>query len=166
MSPSKTGQALPVFVAAAALVLTPLPALGEFSCVPANTSITYPVGDPFFATQTTLWKAATKVRYVEGTKPSDCIDINVPNYNGHPTKLCHYAEADQGKGVFPPLAAQAIVLNPSAEQMASWSVHACRTAGAGDKAMDYCLTKLHDWILNQNGAQFAIAGTVVESKCD
>jgi len=73
---------------------------------------------------------------------------------------------DAGVEAYPPLQAQVILLNPSAQQLSSWSIHACRTNGATDDQMAKCLQKLRDFVVGQNGAQFPVAGSVVESRCN
>jgi hypothetical protein len=71
---------------------------------------------------------------------------------------------DAGEAYFKALPAEVILLNPSAAQLASWSISACRTAGGPSVAK--CLTNLRNWIVGQNGAQFPVAGSVVESYCN
>jgi len=73
---------------------------------------------------------------------------------------------DAGAGAYEPLAAEVILLDPSAHQLAAWSVSACRTNGATDAAMSNCLKALRSHVVGQNGAEFPVVGSVVESYCN
>ncbi|UIJ83149.1 hypothetical protein [Rhizobium leguminosarum] len=141
------------------------PAAAELQCAPGNVVIAYPDQDPFFASEKKAWTAITSSRNLEGTEDS-CSDIAIPGYESYPTKRCHYSEVDDGGKAFAPLSAQVILLDPSAQQLASWSVRACRDVGADDIQMPNCLAKLRPHIINANGAQFPVAGSVVESRCN
>lgn len=143
-----------------------LPASAEFNCAPMNVSVSFPIKDPFFASAVTAWSKTTYRRYTEGTTKDACRDVEVPGYEGFPTKRCKYENADAGKGVFPALAAEVIILNPSAKQLAAWSISACRINGATDAAMPNCLKRLRNRIIGSNSAQFPVAGSVVESYCN
>ncbi|MER8665450.1 hypothetical protein NKH34_30660 [Mesorhizobium sp. M1148] len=156
----------PLVLAVSVLFTAAAPALAEFQCAPEGAKPTLPISDPFFASETTAWSSTTKGRYTEGTGGKACRDVAVPGYEGLPTKRCTYAEADAGKGRFPPLNAEVIVLNPSSQQLASWSINACRTNGAPAAAMPKCLEKLRNSIESSNGAQFPVVGSVVESYCN
>jgi hypothetical protein len=142
------------------------PAFAEFSCAPDNATITFPEKDPFFAATIVAWSKTTRGRYTEGTTPDACTDVKVSGYEGFPTKRCKYESADAGKGIFPALPAEVIVLNPSAKQLAAWSIAACRTNGAKDAAMPDCLERLLSHVVRSNGAQYPVAGSVVESYCN
>ncbi|MGR9207486.1 hypothetical protein ACU8OG_26630 (plasmid) [Rhizobium leguminosarum] len=140
------------------------PTAAEIQCAPKNIAITYPVQDPYFASEKEAWTAVIGSRYLEGTDDS-CSDIEIPGYESYPTKRCYYSAVDAGGEAFAPLSAQVIILNPSAQQLASWSVRACRDVGANDMQMPNCLNKLRLHIVKANGAQFPVAGSVVESRC-
>ena len=146
------------------LVSAAAPALAELQCAPPGAKPELAKSDAFFAKETEAWLTVTAKRYTEGG--GKCSDVTVPGYEGFPAKRCAYENADAGAGVFPPLPAEVIVLNPSSEQLASWSVNACRTNGALNPAMPKCLAALRNSIINSNGAQFPIVGSVVESYCN
>lgn len=150
----------------AILVGAASPASAEFSCAPANVVVSFPENDPFFAKALTAWAETTHTRYTEGTARDACKDVKVAGYEGFPTKRCKYENADAGAGIFPALPAEVIVLNPSAKQLAAWSINACRINGAKDAAMPNCLEELRTKIIRANGAQFPVAGSVVESYCN
>ncbi len=149
-----------------ASLLTALPALAEFQCAPANTSASLPTRDAFFASEMAAWSKTTRSRYTEGKSASDCRDVTVPGYEGFPTQRCTYENADAGVGMFPALKAQVIILDPSAQQLAAWSINACRVNGATDASMPKCLDRLRNNIIVSNGAQFPVVGSVVESYCN
>jgi hypothetical protein len=131
-----------MFVTAAA------PAAAEFQCAPLGTTVALPEGDPFFANEVAAWSETTKSRYLEGG--GNCLYVSVPGY----------------EGAYKPLAAEVILLDPSAHQLAAWSLSACRTNGATDAAMSNCLKALRSHVIGQNGAQFPVVGSVVESYCN
>lgn len=141
------------------------PARAEFSCEPEGAPARIESeGDTFFEQAQSAWRTVTQSRYTEGN--GTCPTVSVPGYEGFPTRRCGYSSADAGQGHFPALAAQVIVLNPSARQLASWSIHACRSNGADDSAMTRCLNKVRDAVVGSNGAQYIVAGSVVESFCN
>lgn len=140
------------------------PAYAEFQCSPLGATPNFPVLDSFFSTEVAAWAIVTRSRYLEGG--GNCTDFTVPGYEGFPTKRCIYASVDAGKKAFLPLSAQVILLQPSAQQLASWSVQACRAVGANNSQMPTCLAELRSHVMNSNGAQFAVAGSVVESRCN
>jgi hypothetical protein len=140
------------------------PALAELSCEPPGTAAQMQLktqSDPFFERARQEWAKVTRNRYVEG----NCSDISIPGYEGFPTKECSYQNAGEGDKKAP-LSAKVVVLNPSAAQLASWAIHACRSNGAPDSKMPGCLKTIVDYVSNQNGTQFPVVGSVVESKCD
>lgn len=139
-------------------------AAAELQCSPQNAAIAYPVHDPFFASEKEAWAKVTRSRYLEGIGDS-CVDVLMPGYESFPTKHCRYSAVDAGGKAFDALSAQVILLDPSARQLASWSVRACREVGATDKEMGKCLSELRSQIVRSNGAQFPVAGSVVESRC-
>lgn len=137
-------------------------AFAEMQCAPAGVTPALPTTDPLFAAETAAWLMVTRSRYLEGD--GNCSDVSVPGYEDFPTMRCSYASLDAGKRpFFQPLPAEVIVLNPSSEQLAAWGIHACRINDAAD--MSKCLVSLRDHVKRQNGAQFPVAGSVVESKC-
>lgn len=148
----------------AILMAAAVPALAEFQCAPTTAKPALPENDKFFASEAASWLTTTSGRYLEGD--GKCPEVVVPGYEEFPAKRCSYSTADAGKGAFPLLAAEVIVLNPSSRQLASWSINACRTNGAKDSEMPNCLSKLRSFILGSNGAQFPIVGSAVESYCN
>jgi len=155
-----------MFAAAISLAGTSTSALAEIQCAPQGASVQYPTTDKFYLDETASWTRVTKARYLEGAGASACTDVTVSGYEGYPTKKCSYQSVDAGADAYPTLPAQVILLNPSAQQLSSWSIHACRTNGATDAQMAKCLQKLRDYVVVQNGAQFPVAGSVVESYCN
>lgn len=155
-----------IFHVAVATVLSvgaTVSASAEYQCAPTGANPQLATGDQFFSSEVEAWSKYTKSRPLEGDPAVPCPDVTVPGYEGFPTKRCSYSDADAG-----PIAlhAEAIVLNPSARQLASWSVSACRTNGASDAAMPKCLKKLRGQVLNNDTAQFPVVGSVVESYCN
>ena len=147
-----------------ATCLVARPSLAELSCNPVGVDAQTQLktqNDPFFQGALKQWEVVTKSRYVEG----DCVDTNISGYEGFPVKKCSYRNAGEGDKKRP-LSAMVVVLNPSSRQLASWSIHACRSGGATDKEMPGCLGSLLNYVRTQNGAQFPVVGSVVESRCD
>jgi hypothetical protein len=89
-------------------------ALAEFQCSPTGSTSSLPTNDPLFRQEVDSWSTIIKGREIE----KNCSDVAVAGYEGFPTKRCTYQDSDAGKGVFPPLRAEIIVLNPSARQLA------------------------------------------------
>jgi hypothetical protein len=86
--------------------------------------------------------------YMEG----DCTEIgNWPGWEGLPLERCRYSTNGQ--------TAEVVMLNPGPRRLTAWLENACR-----DLADDFenCLTKTYQNILNQSGAQFPVAGIVIE----
>lgn len=157
----------PIFGTLAYALLTVVaaaPAAAEFQCAPLGMTVALPEGDHFFSDEVAAWSKITKSRYLEGS--GNCLDASVAGYEDFPTKRCRYSAVDAGAGAYEPLAAEVILLNPSAHQLAAWSVSACRTNGATDAAMSNCLKALRSHVVVQNGAQFPVVGSVVESYCN
>ncbi|BAO87897.1 hypothetical protein [Caballeronia cordobensis] len=137
-------------------------AFAEFQCAPTGSTSSLPTNDPLFAQEVIAWSNAIKSRDPE----EGCPAVVVPGYEGFPTKRCLYQDADAGEGKFAPLRAEVIVLNPSARQLAAWSIHACRVNGAKDSVLLKCLENLRKKIRDNNGARFPVAGSVIESYCN
>jgi hypothetical protein len=139
----------------------------ELFCAPDNVNIKYETqSDKYFAPEMKTWNNVTKNRYLEGGGPQSCVRHDVPGYEGFPVHACEYKSADAGKGSFDPILAKVLVLDPSAMQLASWSIHACRINGAADANMPKCLEHVRSSVITANGAQFPVAGSVVESICN
>jgi len=136
----------------------------EFSCEPKE--ISFPiVNDSFFKKEKISWQAITNNRYIEGGS-NNCLLTVVVGYEGYPVYKCDYESVDAGSGYFKPVSASVLILNPSAKQLAAWAIHACRVNGATDDKMLSCLISLRKHVANSNGAQFPIAGSVIESICN
>lgn len=139
----------------------------EFTCTPQNEDIKYRTeNDKYFKTETKKWREITRDRYLEGDGKKSCELFPIANYEGFPVYKCSYKSADEGTKYFDPIEAKVLILNPSAKQLASWSIHACRINGSTDFDMPECLQHIRSFIIDSNGAQFPIAGSVVESICN
>jgi hypothetical protein len=86
-----------------------------------------------------------KSRYMEGS----CRRGSYPGWEGFPLKRCRYS-VPGGKS------AEVILLNPSARKLTRWIESACRDRGAA------CLEALTERIVVQSGAQYPVAGIVLE----
>ena len=136
-------------------------ARAELDCAPIGAPAVMAESDRLFVAEVQAWSGVTRKRYVEGTTP--CQDVTIAGYEGFPTKHCRYTAVSRGD--FPRLDGEAIVLNPSARQLAAWGIHACRVNGASPTALPGCLAELRAFIQDQNGAQFAVVGSVIEDYC-
>ena len=87
-----------------------------------------------------------------------CEPVSWPGWEGLPTQICSYAE-DYVSGGIP-----VILLDPTQEQLVGWIASACKAAEATDDA--YCGQKLAARINEQSGAQFPVAGIVMEDMGD
>lgn len=150
----------------ATLSATPIEAADrpEFQCAPAGVVVAFPESDAFFSAEVKAWSPTTAARYTEGDR--NCQAVTVTGYEGFPTKRCAYDNVDAGAGLYPPLHAQVILLDPSSRQLAAWSIHACRINGATDATMPGCLEALRAHVIGSNGAQFPVVGSVIESYCN
>jgi hypothetical protein len=91
-------------------------------------------------------------RYME----ENCRDVDWPSWEGFPTKECRYAQSEIPGGV------RVILLNPGKDQLAAWITSACTVAQTND--YEFCARKLADHINQQSGAQFPVAGIVMEDQ--
>ncbi|SHG29011.1 hypothetical protein SAMN02745157_3927 [Kaistia soli DSM 19436] len=89
-------------------------------------------------------------RYMEGA----CVDHAVPGWSGYPTRLCTYSV----RGASRP--AQVVLLDADDAQLSRWIASACRAARTND--LIFCARKLARQIRDQSGAQFPVAGIVLE----
>lgn len=134
---------------------------GELQCSPEGVVVNFPTTDEYFSAEVSAWFKTTKGRYLH------CQDIKVADYDGYPTKRCRYSLLDAGtEPNFTPLRAEVVWLNPSAKQLASWSINACRINGAAGLSMKRCLSSLMNFVILNNSATFPVAGSVVESYCN
>lgn len=115
-------------------------------------------------------------RYLEGSGPDACDPprYDIALYENYPVKECRYA-SDGVFGRNARLPATVRLLDPSVEQLALWSIHACRANHAADARMRSCLDQVENAIFKANNAQFPVSGIVVErcgdlyrvsAKCD
>jgi hypothetical protein len=83
-----------------------------------------------------------------------------PGYAGRRVLRCSYTFSSNGKS----LSAIVYLLNPSKANIARRIAYACRGVGLAQSAG--CGTKLAEYVVSHNGAQFPVAGFVVEAKAD
>ncbi|NEJ24585.1 hypothetical protein GR247_31205 [Rhizobium leguminosarum] len=92
--------------------------------------------------------------------------VGFEDYAGLPIQRCLYARS-QTKTEYrkaATLIAVVWMLNPDAARVAKWIGTACKKAKASSKSD--CGRKLAYYILKQNGAQFAVAGHVLETQSE
>jgi hypothetical protein len=89
-------------------------------------------------------------RYMEG----NCVDQPIANWIGFPTKLCRYSVSG------PSEVAEEVLLDADNDQLARWIESACRTAKTNNFAA--CALRVARHIRDQSGAQFPVAGMVLE----
>lgn len=138
---------------------------GDYDCAPGAVNISDEIeNDSFYQATVKSWSQITAKRYLEGRSAKDCDPKVLADYPGYPTIECRYSNADHGAVYYSPIEARVILLEPSAEQLAAWSIHSCRLNGAAEGAMETCLKNVTASIMG-GGGQFPIAGSVVESIC-
>lgn len=149
-------------------IMQPVAASAELACNPTGTNQIYSTeSDNYFKESEAQWLKLTHNRGIESNSTNGCPQVEVIGYEGFPTVQCNYSDADAGSmDNVKPLAAKVILLNPSAKQLASWSIRACRVNGKDDSEMLSCIKNLYNFILKANGAQFPVVGSVVESFCN
>lgn len=124
--------------------------------------------DSFFEKARLRWASILQGSYLKGTKPCKTL-TNVKGYEGFPVIECSYSSNGRSVRVendWPPLRARVRLLQPSAKQLALWTVRACRINGQTDATMEACVDRVVDHVKSQNGAQFPVSGLVVEQHCD
>lgn len=89
-------------------------------------------------------------RYMEG----NCTDHAVQGWPGFPTQLCTYTVEGANRP------ATVVLLDADDAQLHRWIASACRAAATNDLA--FCARKLARLIRGQSGAQFPVAGIVLE----
>lgn len=89
-------------------------------------------------------------RYME----QDCADQAVDGWAGFSIKLCKYTVSGASE------TAEVVLLDADDAQLVRWIASACVAAKANDVA--YCARKLARHIRGQSGAQFPVAGMVLE----
>lgn len=93
-----------------------------------------------------------QARYME----QECSPATYPGWEGFPLRKCEYSVTDRDGTK---KTAEVIMLNPSPEQLARWSVFACSQL---DNADEECPLELAKHTVSQSGGQFPIAGIVFE----
>lgn len=137
----------------------------ELSCNPPGTPVPAS-SDTKFDYALKLWRGKLKqIRYLEGTDPSKCTSVpDQDGYLGYPVVECTYTS--NGGGHSKALTAKVRLLEPSAQQLALWSVHACRANHVIEARMETCLGQLIDEVWLANNATFPVAGIVIERCAD
>jgi len=107
----------------------------------------------------TLAKKLEKARYMS-TSCDALPVVNWPGYEGRNVRRCIYSLTSGGKT----LRALVYLLNPSVDNLKARIGYACNAVGLGDRPG--CGRYLASFIMNQNGAQFPVAGLVIERKRD
>ena len=106
-----------------------------------------------------LARRLEKARYLSAS--CDALPVvNWPGYEGRNVRRCTYTVTSGGKT----LRALVYLLNPSADNLTARIGYACKAVGLGDRPG--CGRYLAAFIVNQNGAQFPVAGLVIERKRD
>ena len=100
-----------------------------------------------------MFTALVRHRYMEGT----CRDTTYSGWEGFPLKACSYGVRDRRAGA---KRATVVLLNPSPQQLARWVLSACLEVKHTTAVT--CTRKLRRRIIAQSGAQFPIAGLVLE----
>jgi hypothetical protein len=140
---------------------------GEQSCAPSGS---WPpkssfLTDKFYEQARSKWATVVSSRYLEGKDACKEL-LGVKGYESFPVIECSYSSNGRSSPGWPALRARVRLLEPSAAQLALWTVHACRVNGKTTATMGACIDKVVSHIKGQNGAQFPVAGTVVEQHCD
>lgn len=87
-------------------------------------------------------------RYME----KNCRDLNQwMNWSKVPMKWCRYSTGGQN--------AEVLMLNPGPRRLTQWLASACRRHSRSPSS---CMTKTFNHVMNQSGAQFPVAGVVIE----
>lgn len=117
-----------------------------------------------FDDEAKLWAIITTKREME--QDSDGCDKRLlTDYAGFPTVKCEYSASDEAPS-HDAIPAEVILLDPSAAELTSWSINACRINGASDRQIPTCIDGLRKSIEKASGAQFPVVGSVIESRCN
>lgn len=106
-------------------------------------------------------------RYMENDTEGGCKAIdNFPGWEGFPLKKCTYSQPDK---VSTQKKATVVMLNPEKEILARWIVASCVIVKGmptpnTNAAFDKCTKKLKGTIISASGAQFPVAGIVLEDQ--
>lgn len=99
------------------------------------------------------FEAAREARYME----QNCVDTTFAGWEGFPVKRCSYSVRERGGRR---KSATVVLLDATPRQLARWVVQACaevrRTTAAA------CTRRLRSQIIGESGAQFPVAGIVLE----
>jgi hypothetical protein len=159
---------------AAALSISDLSiAAPEKNCLPQGMTLPQvsPADEDAYQRAVGRWRPWIEHRYLEGEGCTGPL-FGVRNYRTFPVYDCTYDVPATIAGDST-LHGRVLLLEPSSEQLALWTVHACRINGADTpERMERCLTavagvpKAPDAplgvIINSNGAQFPVSGIVIE----
>lgn len=96
---------------------------------------------------------ARGARYME----QNCADTTFEGWTGFPVKRCTYSVRDRRAGS---KTATVILLDATPRQLAQWVVRACMEARHTSAVA--CTSRLRRQIIGQSGAQFPVAGIVLE----
>ncbi|HET7230551.1 MAG TPA: hypothetical protein VFJ16_11150 [Longimicrobium sp.] len=100
-----------------------------------------------------LFENTRDARYME----QNCVDTTFAGWDGFPVKRCTYSVRERGGGS---KTATVVLLDATPRQLARWVVQACAEARRTTAAA--CTGKLRRRIIEQSGAQFPVAGIVLE----
>ena len=122
----------------------------------AGTSVAAQQSLPADAVQrvTNFFAARMSSRYME----QNCVSTTYAGWEGLPLQLCTYSV--KGHNDATRKTVKVILLDPSPEQLARWVVNTCIEVTGGSAPR--CTKKLSRQILEQSGAQFPVAGIVME----
>lgn len=112
------------------------------------------VSPPLAVAADPLEVAKAKAYYAKHLEKRECDppDTNFPRWEGFPVQNCVY----KGVGI----TVHTYMLNPSAEQLARWTVTACRDAGAA--SLEKCVSYMEKMIINESSGVFPIDGYIPE----
>lgn len=139
----------------------------DYSCAPQGAwpPASKHLKDKFYEVARSKWATVVSSRYLEGTNACEVL-TDVKGYETFPVIECSYSSNGRSAPGWTALNARVRLLQPSSAQLALWTVRACRVNGKTDATMKSCIIEVVNHIKGQNGAQFPIAGTVVEQHCD
>jgi hypothetical protein len=111
------------------------------------------------AAELSLRKRLQPARYLSQTCDADPV-TTWRGYDGRPVLRCTYSVTSNQKT----LSAVVYLLNPSVANLTDRIANACAAVGLAAKAS--CGRGLAEWIVENNGGQFPVAGFVIERKRD
>ncbi|HGM8089229.1 TPA: glucosaminidase domain-containing protein [Pseudomonas aeruginosa] len=117
---------------------------GDQSAAPANTT-----GDNAVLDQA---RQAYMSKLGSGYRRCEAADNDFPRWKGFPVQRCDYADSG--------VAVQTYMLNPSIEQLAKWTVTACRDANASK--MSECVKAVAKQVVEASSGVFPVSGFIPE----